>query len=101
MQLPVHPSWIPYLENEFSQPYFGQIKDFLRKEKQQGQTIYPASHDILKAFKLTGLDDLKVVILGQDPYHGAGQAMGLAFSVPDDIPLPPSLRNIYKELYLE
>lgn len=73
----------------------------MQSEKQQWQTIYPAWPNIFKAFDLTPFDDVKVVILWQDPYHGAGQAMGLSFSVPDGIPLPPSLRNIYKELHDE
>ena len=81
--------------------YFSQIRDFLTQEKKSGNIIYPSGANIFKAFDLTPWDELKVVILGQDPYHGPGQAMGLSFSVPDGVALPPSLRNIYKELHDE
>lgn len=101
MSITIHPSRYEHLISEFEQPYFNQIKDFLVSEKQTGKTIYPAGANIFKAFDLTPWDDVKVVILWQDPYHGPGQAMGLSFSVPAEIPLPPSLRNIYKELHQE
>ena len=101
MSIQIHPSRYEHLRSEFEQPYFSQIKDFLVSEKQEGKTIYPSGANIFKAFDLTPWDDVKVVILGQDPYHGPGQAMGLSFSVPNDIPLPPSLKNIYKELHQE
>lgn len=81
--------------------YFSQIRDFLTQEKKSGNIIYPSGANIFKAFDLTPWDELKVVILWQDPYHGPGQAMGLSFSVPDGVALPPSLRNIYKELHDE
>ena len=80
---------------------FSQIRDFLTQEKKSGNIIYPSGANIFKAIDLTPWDELKVVILGQDPYHGPGQAMGLSFSVPDGVALPPSLRNIYKELHDE
>jgi uracil-DNA glycosylase len=71
---------------------------FLHSEKAEGKTIYPSGNQIFKAFELTPLNEVKVVILGQDPYHGPGQAMGLSFSVPDGVPAPPSLKNIFKEI---
>ncbi len=97
----IHPSRRPYLQSEYEQPYFSQIEIFLSSEYDAGHTIYPPRADIFKAFELTPWDEVKVVILWQDPYHGEGQAMGLSFSVPDGVRLPPSLRNIYKELELE
>lgn len=101
MSVAIHPSRYHVLQSEFEQPYFSQIKDFLLSEKQAGITIYPPNQQIFKAFDLTPFERVQVVILGQDPYHGVGQAMGLSFSVPDGISLPPSLRNIYKELHDE
>ncbi len=101
MSIQIHPSRYEHLNNQFEQTYFNQIKDFLVSEKQAGKTIYPTWANIFKAFDLTPWDEVKVVILWQDPYHGPGQAMGLSFSVPEDIPLPPSLKNIYKELHQE
>ena len=101
MSIQIHPSRYEHLQSEFEQQYFSQIKDFLLSEKQEGKIIYPAGTNIFKAFDLTPWDEVKVVILWQDPYHGGGQAMGLSFSVPEDIPLPPSLKNIYKELHQE
>ncbi len=91
-------SWKAALGNEFQQPYMQQLRRFLRKEKDLKKIIYPKSADIFKAFEYTPIDKVKVVILGQDPYHGVGQAHGLCFSVPPTIQLPPSLQNIYKEL---
>lgn len=93
----IESSWKTVLEHEFAQPYFGEIKEKLLIEKKQ-HTIYPPASLIFNAFNTTSFDNLKVVILGQDPYHGAGQAMGLSFSVPKGIALPPSLKNIYKEI---
>lgn len=101
MSIIIHPSRYEHLHSEFEQTYFSQIKDFLLSEKQAGKTIYPSGSHIFKAFDLTPWDKVKVVILGQDPYHGPGQAMGLSFSVPDGVALPPSLRNLYKELHDE
>lgn len=94
----IHESWKAVLANEFEQPYFQNIKDFLLKEKQAGKTIYPPGSLIFNAFDSTPFNEVKVVILGQDPYHGVGQAMGLSFSVPRTAAIPASLRNIYKEL---
>lgn len=100
-QVNIHPSRYAVLQEQFELPYFSQIKHFLLAEKQAGKTIYPAWANIFKAFDLTPWDKVKVVILWQDPYHGVGQAMGLSFSVPEWVTLPPSLKNIYKELELE
>lgn len=91
-------SWKNALLPEFEKDYFKAMSAALHLEKQSGTTIYPPGKDIFKAFELTPLDKVKVVILGQDPYHGPGQAMGLSFSVPDDLPAPPSLKNIFKEI---
>lgn len=90
--------WFETLKTEFEQPYMQALRDFLRQEKDLKKVIYPKSADVFNAFNLTSFDDVKVVLLGQDPYHGPGQAQGLCFSVPENIPLPPSLINIYKEL---
>lgn len=83
---------------EFEQPYFLSLKDFLKKRKQQWVTIYPPWWDIFRAFRLTPVETVKVVLLGQDPYHGVDQAHGLSFSVPEGMPLPPSLKNIFHEI---
>lgn len=91
-------SWKKALEKEFAQPYFAAIKQFLMKERQEGQVIFPPGKLIFNAFDTTPFDEVKVVILGQDPYHGPGQAHGLSFSVPKGVDVPPSLRNIYKEI---
>jgi uracil-DNA glycosylase len=91
-------SWQKVLGLEFEQPYMKQLKDFLRQEKDQKKIIYPKSVNVFHAFALTPFDAVKVVILGQDPYHGPNQAHGLCFSVLPGVPLPPSLQNIYKEL---
>jgi len=98
MDVKIEPSWKEALKNEFSKPYFQQIALHLKTEKTQGKTIYPPGSLIFNAFNKTPFDNVKVVILGQDPYHGAGQAHGLCFSVPDGVPPPPSLINIFKEL---
>lgn len=94
----IEESWKKILWNEFSQPYFLQLKSFLQAEKAAGHTLYPAGKDIFHAFEKTPFDAVKVVLIGQDPYHGPGQAHGLSFSVPKGIGIPPSLRNIYQEL---
>jgi len=86
------------LKEEFAKPYFLQITDFLKNEKAQGKIIYPPGSLIFNAFNTTPFDKVKVVIIGQDPYHGPGQAHGLSFSVPNGVPAPPSLVNIFKEL---
>lgn len=98
MEVKIEPSWKAVLKQEFSKPYFLQVATHLKTEKATGATVYPPGQLIFNAFNTTPFDQLKVVILGQDPYHGAGQAMGLSFSVPDNISIPPSLGNIYKEL---
>lgn len=92
--------WNDVLSNEFSKDYYLQLREFL-KEEYKSHTVYPDMYDIYNALKLTAYSDVKVVILGQDPYHGEGQAHGLAFSVKDGVALPPSLRNMYKEIYEE
>ena len=93
----IEENWYAFLKNEFEAPYFADIKVFLIQEKRQ-YIVYPPSKLIFNAFNLTPFNDVKVVILGQDPYHNVGQAHGLAFSVPDGIQKPPSLQNIFKEL---
>ncbi len=91
--------WQELLASEFDQPYMQALQDFLSTEQAQGKTLYPPADQIFTAFHLTPLKDVKVVILGQDPYHGPDQAHGLSFSVPASVKkLPPSLKNIYKEL---
>jgi uracil-DNA glycosylase len=99
MNVQIEPSWKEALADEFRKPYFKQITDHLKTEKEQGKTIYPAGSQIFNAFQKTPLDNVKVVLLGQDPYHGPRQAMGLSFSVPKGVPPPPSLINIFKELH--
>lgn len=94
----IEASWKAALQDEFIQPYFQSIATFLRKEKKNGKTIYPPGSLIFNAFNTTPFHEVKVVILGQDPYHNPGEAMGLCFSVPRGVKVPPSLRNIYKEL---
>jgi len=98
MDVKIEPSWKEVLYQEFSKPYFLQIVTFLRTEKLAGKTIYPPGGLIFNAFNTTPFNKVKVVLLGQDPYHGPGQAHGLSFSVPDGIPQPTSLVNIFKEL---
>ncbi|MEP6647604.1 MAG: uracil-DNA glycosylase [Saprospiraceae bacterium] len=95
----IEPSWLEHLSGEFSKPYFSQIKKFLTEEKAKGKTIFPPGPLIFNAFNKTPFDKVKVVIIGQDPYHGVGQAMGLCFSVPKNVTVPASLKNIYKELH--
>ncbi|KGE86674.1 uracil-DNA glycosylase [Phaeodactylibacter xiamenensis] len=97
-QVKIEESWKAVLEQEFQQPYFQSIATFLKKEKAAGKKIYPPGSLIFNAFNTTPFDKVKVVILGQDPYHNPGEAMGLSFSVPKGVRVPPSLRNIYKEL---
>lgn len=94
----IEESWKTTLQEEFGKPYFGEMRDFIRNEILTGKTIYPPGKLIFNAFDTTPFDTVKVVIIGQDPYHQPGQAMGLSFSVPDEIRIPASLRNIYKEL---
>ncbi|MBX3241474.1 MAG: uracil-DNA glycosylase [Chitinophagaceae bacterium] len=98
MDVKIEPGWKEKLKAEFSKSYFEQIVHFLKTEKMAGKTIYPPGSLIFNAFEKTPFDQVKVVIIGQDPYHGPGQAHGLCFSVQDGIPPPPSLVNIYKEI---
>lgn len=93
----IHESWEKLLKNEFSAPYFMQLKKFLLEEKKKF-IVYPPGNLIFAAFNFTPFDEVKVVIIGQDPYHGPGQANGLCFSVNSSVPSPPSLKNIFKEL---
>ena len=98
MDVKIENSWKEILKDEFHQPYFQQIVLHLKTERAAGKIIYPTGSLIFNAFDKTPFDKVKVVILGQDPYHNPQQAMGLSFSVPDGIATPPSLQNIYKEL---
>ena len=97
VDLQIDPSWKHVLHDEFQKSYFPQLNAFLVEEEQR-YTVYPAGPNIFNAFNTTPFEKVKVVILGQDPYHGPNQAHGLAFSVQDGIPFPPSLQNIFKEL---
>lgn len=98
MAIDLEPSWLAVLNDEFDKDYMVQLRAFLKEEKQAGNKIYPKGGDIFNAFWKTPFTKVKVVILGQDPYHGENQAHGLSFSVQKGITIPPSLRNIYKEL---
>jgi len=91
-------SWAPVLKDELKKPYLVRLKAFLAQERFAGHTIYPSEKNIFRALELTPFDKVKVVLVGQDPYHGPGQAHGLSFSVPRGIQAPPSLQNIFKEL---
>ncbi len=99
MDVKIDASWKQILRHEFTKPYFLQVVTHLKTEKATGAVVYPSGSLIFNAFNKTPFDQVKVVILGQDPYHGHGQAHGLSFSVPDGVPSPPSLGNIYKELH--
>ena len=98
MDVKIEQSWKTALQGEFDKPYFASLVRFLHEEKAAGIQIFPPGSRIFRAFELTPVDQVKVVILGQDPYHGYGQAMGLSFSVPDGVPAPPSLKNIFREI---
>ena len=98
VEVKIEPSWKSRLEEEFAADYMQRLGQYLRAEKAAGKKIYPPGNEIFHAFALTPFDHVKVVILGQDPYHGAGQAHGLSFSVRPGIAKPPSLLNIFKEL---
>ena len=91
-------SWKPFIESEFQKSYMQEIKSFLINCSQNNEVIYPHPKDIFKSLELTSFQSVKVVILGQDPYHGPNQAHGLAFSVKKNVPIPPSLKNIFKEI---
>lgn len=97
-EIQLHASWLAHLEQEFDQPYMLALREFLQQRKQQGAVVYPPGPLIFNALNSTPFEKVKVVILGQDPYHGAGQAHGLSFSVPVGIAPPPSLKNIFKEI---
>ncbi len=94
----LEPGWLEVLAGEFEMPYMIGLKQFLQDEKVAGKKVYPPGPLIFNALNLTPFDEVRVVILGQDPYHGHGQAHGLSFSVPPGVAMPPSLRNIYNEL---
>lgn len=98
MEVKIEPSWKEKLAEEFEKPYFAELITFVKKEYQEGK-VYPTPKNIFRAFDLCPFEKVKVVILGQDPYHGERQANGLAFAVDDGIPLPPSLQNVFKELH--
>lgn len=98
MNVRIESSWKEVLQPEFDKPYFAGLSAFLHHEKESGVTIYPPAGKIFNAFELTPFNKVRVVILGQDPYHNPGQAEGLSFSVPPGIATPPSLVNIYKEI---
>jgi uracil-DNA glycosylase len=91
-------SWLAQLAPQFEQPYMADLRSFLLAQKKAGKTVFPAGGEIFSAFAHTPLERVKVVILGQDPYHGPGQAHGLCFSVRPGVPVPPSLQNIFKEI---
>lgn len=92
-------AWDPILASEFDAPYMKELRAFLKAEKLARKVLYPPSAKVFDALRLTGFDDVRVVILGQDPYHGPGQAHGLSFSVPAGVPIPPSLKNILQEIH--
>jgi len=94
----IHPTWEPALQQEFGKDYMVELRAYLAARKKKRAVVFPHSTQWFNAFSLTAFDAVKVVILGQDPYHGPGQAHGLSFSVPEGIPVPPSLLNIYKEI---
>ena len=94
----IHPSWIEFFSGEAEEEYMRRLQLFLNEEEKRGAVVYPRSVEVFSAFRYTPLDQVKVVVVGQDPYHGAGQAHGLSFSVPEGVAQPPSLKNIFKEL---
>lgn len=98
-QLKLDPSWIEHIGDEFSKSYMVDLKSFLQRELKSGKQIFPKPQNYFAAMNATPFDKVKVVIIGQDPYHGQGQAHGLSFSVPTGVPKPPSLVNIFKELH--
>ncbi|MDJ0651927.1 MAG: uracil-DNA glycosylase [Simkaniaceae bacterium] len=91
-------SWHDFLKEEINKPYIFELKKFLEEEKRRGKKIFPPENEVFNAFKQTPCNQVKVVLMGQDPYHGEGQAHGLCFSVQKGVPLPPSLKNIYQEM---
>lgn len=101
VEIKLEKTWLEALDGEFNKPYMIGLKKFLQEEKNSGKIIYPKGSEIFNALNTTALNQIKVVIIGQDPYHGEGQAHGLSFSVRKGVKLPPSLRNIYKEIESE
>ncbi len=101
MDVKIEEGWKNVLKAEFSKPYFQNAVTFIKTEKSLGKTVYPPGPLIFNSFDKTPFDNVKVVLLGQDPYHGYGQAHGLSFSVPDGVTPPPSLVNIFKELHTD
>lgn len=101
MSLKMEESWKAVLEAEFEKEYMKKLRSFLQKQQEQKRLIYPGNNLIFNAFSHTPFDQVKVVIIGQDPYHGANQAHGLSFSAQKGVPIPPSLQNIFKELQAE
>ncbi|MDD3531095.1 MAG: uracil-DNA glycosylase [Candidatus Pacebacteria bacterium] len=97
MRVKIEPSWAKHLAGEFEKEYFKELADFVKKEYHEGN-VYPAPKNIFRAFDLCPFEKVKVVILGQDPYHGTGQANGLSFAVGEGVAIPPSLQNIFKEI---
>ncbi|NCC46779.1 MAG: uracil-DNA glycosylase, partial [Bacteroidia bacterium] len=97
MEVKIESSWKNLLKDEFEKEYFFKLTSLIKHDLNEGITIYPKGQDIFNAFNLTPFDQVKVVVLGQDPYHGPGQAHGLSFSVPEGKTFPPSLINIFKE----
>ncbi|MFT6711050.1 MAG: uracil-DNA glycosylase [Arenicella sp.] len=97
----LHPQWLNHIDVEFRLDYMHQLSEFLRTEKAEGRVFYPSVENIFAALNATPLNKVRVVILGQDPYHGPNQAHGLSFSVPEGVAIPPSLRNIYKEIVID
>jgi uracil-DNA glycosylase len=97
----IEPSWDAVLKDEYAKPYFVELAAFLKEERASGKKIFPQKGSVFHAFQKTPFEKVKVVIMGQDPYHGEGQAHGLSFSVPKGIKLPPSLQNIFKELFAD
>lgn len=100
LEVKIATSWKEKLQKEFEKPYFSGLIDFVRAEF-NSQTIYPPGKEIFRAFDCADFEQVKVVIIGQDPYHGPGQANGLCFSVRDGVPIPPSLKNIFKEIHAD
>lgn len=100
-EIKLSPDWMPHIGAEFDKSYMQSLRSFLKEEKAAGRVIYPKGSDIFNAMNTTAFDEIEVVILGQDPYHGEGQAHGLSFSVPQGVRIPPSLINIYKEIEAE
>jgi uracil-DNA glycosylase len=98
MEVSIEPSWKNVLQNEFNKPYFRELVQLIKNEIRAGKTVFPPGPLIFNAFNSTPFEQTKVIIIGQDPYHGPGQAHGLSFSVPDGVKPPPSLVNIFKEI---